>query len=88
MLEWRDAQTRAPRPSHQGKGYRMWVLPGYVSPSPGSGCALATLSPRGEEIAGRAAALFSPAGRRWPSRARPDEGEVIHMRLPYRCGGG
>ncbi len=126
-----------------GLGYRIWGLSGSVPPSPGSGSALATLSPKGEEVADRAAApsspqrgeggraergrmrgqlpicdcpvvrmagyrilgfiwirapspgsgrearrprrraLFSPAGRRWPSRARPDEGAVTHMQLPW-----
>ena len=42
----------------------MWVLPGPVPPSPGSGFALATLSPRGEEIAGRAAAPLLPSGEK------------------------
>jgi hypothetical protein len=55
-----------------------------VSPSPGSGFARATLSPRGEEVDGIAALLFSPAGRRWPSGARPDEGAVTHLQLPQQ----
>ncbi|WP_258600988.1 cobalamin biosynthesis protein [Mesorhizobium sp. AR10] len=33
------------------------------------------LSPRGEEIAGAGASLFSPAGRRWPEG--PDEGVAL-----------
>ena len=41
-------------------GYRIWVLPGSLPPSPGSGSALATLSPKGEGVADRAAAPSSP----------------------------